>query len=138
KVYYDPTITYTPPPKADGTSYYTNYSWENGYRITSIPMSGVNLGEGNRDITQFTGEQHSYSDSFPFYTSFTTGSGKNKKTWYYFTFAVGPVSTSQTVYYLASEAQGCQPGLANCVTEDALDIRFSPAGVRAGTNVANW
>ena len=49
-VYYNPTITYTPPPKADGTSY------PNQTNITNVPEDGITGANGNIDLTNYNGK----------------------------------------------------------------------------------
>src|SRR5699024_8942995 len=122
-VYYDPTVEYTPPPRADGSSYpqYTN--------ITHVPADGFNTNWGYVDITRHEGDQRYYNESFDFYRRFG-----NK---YYFVFATGSVS-NQTMHYVASTNQGCASNLSHCVTENDTSGVAAPKGVRAGTNIANW
>ncbi|WP_426689339.1 PilC/PilY family type IV pilus protein [Rhodanobacter ginsengiterrae] len=63
-VYYSPNTTYSPPPKADGTSYAASPSltsaFKDGFRDTS-----------KVDITTFSGGNTYYARNFPYYTMFT-------------------------------------------------------------------
>ncbi len=122
-VYYDPTVEYTPPPKADGSLYpeYTD--------ITHTPFDGFSTYLSYENITTHPGSQQHYNNSFPFYRKVY---GKH-----YFVFATGNVS-SQTMHYVASSGQGCVSNLSHCVTEDDTSGAAAPEGIRAGTNIANW
>ncbi|OOG50294.1 PilC/PilY family type IV pilus protein [Rhodanobacter sp. C01] len=62
--YYNPSMTYSPPPKADGTFYTAPTS------ITSAYADGF-AGTGTTDITRFTGGNSSNAKTFPYYTMFT-------------------------------------------------------------------
>ncbi|EIL94879.1 pilus assembly protein [Rhodanobacter spathiphylli] len=63
-VYYNPNTNYSPPPKADGTSYPASPSltgaYKDGFRDTSTT-----------DITKFNGGNTTYARKFPYYTMFT-------------------------------------------------------------------
>ncbi|MBN8921948.1 MAG: pilus assembly protein PilY [Rhodanobacter sp. 68-29] len=61
--YYNPSVTYTPPPKADGTSYPASAG------LTSAYSDGF-AGTGATDITRFTGGNSTYARTFPYYTAF--------------------------------------------------------------------
>jgi type IV pilus assembly protein PilY1 len=62
--YYNPGVSYSPPPKADGTTYPASTS------LTSAYIDGF-AGTGATDITQFTGGNSSNAKTFPYYTMFT-------------------------------------------------------------------
>jgi len=49
-LYYNPAVTYTPPPKADG-SFYLNQT-----NITSVPVDGMTGAHGNIDLTNYNGQ----------------------------------------------------------------------------------
>ncbi|WEN16698.1 PilC/PilY family type IV pilus protein [Rhodanobacter sp. AS-Z3] len=63
-VYYNPTITYTPPPKADGSNYPASPSltgaYKDGFRDTSTT-----------DVTKYNGGNTTYARRFPYFTKFT-------------------------------------------------------------------
>lgn len=56
-VYYNPTITYTPPPNADGTSY-PNASFPDAW------VDGFNTGRGTADVTRYNGGSYNYFTRF--------------------------------------------------------------------------
>lgn len=62
--YYNPSVTYSPPPKADGTFYAVPTS------ITGAYTDGF-AGTGATDVTKFTGGNSSNAKTFPYYTMFT-------------------------------------------------------------------
>ncbi|MFK2876816.1 pilus assembly protein [Rhodanobacter hydrolyticus] len=61
--YYNPEVTYTPPPRADGSQYSSPAGLTNAY-TNGFAASGAT------DITQFTGGNSSYAKTFPYYTAF--------------------------------------------------------------------
>jgi type IV pilus assembly protein PilY1 len=63
-VYYNPGTTYSPPPKADGTSYPASPSLTSAYKDGFRDTSRV-------DITTFSGGNTTYARKFPYYTQFT-------------------------------------------------------------------
>lgn len=132
RVYYNPTIEYKAPPKADGVSPYPDIT-----DITDAPLDGFDTSLGRDNITRHAGTQRGYGNSFNFYHSVTTGSGRNQVTRYYFRFAVGPVSSSQTVYYVAPPGQTCGT-LTNCYDASHSGSPIAPPGVSAWKNIGNW
>lgn len=131
RVYYDPTTEYKPPPRADGT-FYPSYD-----NITNVPLDGLNPSWGWDDVTRHEGTQRGYSNSFAFYHRVNRGSTARPNWHYYFQFATGPINSSQTVWYVSPAGQSCGT-LTNCYSENDTSGAVAPAGVRAGTNIANW
>ncbi|WP_232823547.1 pilus assembly protein [Dyella sp. C9] len=153
-VYYNPAVTYSAPPKADGTFYNVSTT------LTSAVVDGfTNIGT-TVDLTQYALDS-SCSSSSPYtctanYESWSSGGNNGTKAsniafshvissgskkYYYFQFSVGAAtSTSPAIYYVASTAQGCVsvPSTATCVTETDISGKAAPSGVAAGTNIANW
>src|SRR6516225_3326016 len=89
-VYYNPTVTYTPPPQANGTPY-TSYS-----DITSVPENGFSTSSTSRDLTNFststlTGEAN--SDPYHFGMQYS---------------ATNTVTTTSTYSQTASGRTSCQ------------------------------
>nr|WP_199044221.1 PilC/PilY family type IV pilus protein [Dyella sp. ASV24] len=69
-VYYNPTVVYTPPPKASSGSY-TSYT-----DFTNVPVDGFNTSNGTANVTNYssndlTGENNSDSDTLSYSTSTT-------------------------------------------------------------------
>lgn len=132
RVYYNPSIEYKAPPKADGVSFYPNRE-----NITNAPLDGFNTGWGWDDITQHAGSQRGYSNSFDFFHRINDGTVSKPKYRYFFRFAVGPVNSSQTVYYVGPSGQSCA-GLTNCTTADHIGPPYAPPGVSVKRNIGNW
>ncbi|WP_239951347.1 pilus assembly protein [Dyella terrae] len=66
--YYNPTITYSPPPKADSTvASPDTYPASPG--LTSAYTDGF-TNTNTTDITQFVGGNNAYANTFPYYTTF--------------------------------------------------------------------
>lgn len=125
RVYYDPAIEYKAPPKADGVSFYPNIT-----DITSAPREGFAATPSLENITQ-------YSNNFAFHHRIDDGRRASPRYRYFFRFAVGPVDTTQTVYYVAPVGQSCA-GLTNCVNADHVGPPYAPAGVPVSRNIGNW
>lgn len=157
-VYYNPAITYTPPPTAAGGSYsvtttltgavvdgFTNTSTTVDLTTYAPDSSCGSSGNSNSSYT-CTGKYEAWSSggnsgtgysSIGFSHTVTNGTKK----YYYFQFSVGDAtSTSPAIYYVASKAQGCVsvPTGVTCVTDDDVSGKAAPKNVAAGTNVANW
>jgi type IV pilus assembly protein PilY1 len=62
--YYNPTITYSPPPKADGTFYNASLSLTGAYKDGFLDTSAT-------DVTKYIGGNTTYAQNFPYYTQFT-------------------------------------------------------------------
>jgi type IV pilus assembly protein PilY1 len=62
--YYNPTVTYSPPPKADGTFYPASPSLTGAYKDGFSDTSAV-------DVTSYTGGNSTYANTFPYYTTVT-------------------------------------------------------------------
>ncbi|MDE2154954.1 MAG: pilus assembly protein PilY [Xanthomonadaceae bacterium] len=164
-VYYNPTVTYTPPPKADGSSF------PNATSLTSAWINGFNQGAGTVDLTSYngssdtgqvnysTGGSYSYqtityqgikSDSACYnlavaqpgaYDYSYSNSSKVCTVYYYgsqpgfFQYSTGPAAGPYTVHYVADSSCGSQ---TNCVVASDTSGTSAPAGVAAGQNIANW
>lgn len=125
-VYYDPTKTYDPPPKAPGVSY-PNVSFTsaplNGYNATS---STVNLSTGYRalmDPYYFYG-QEKYCSSYS--NCYQTG------------YAVSPSGAATTAFYYTFDSANCSSAdvyKSSCYTMVKLD---SSATAAQKQNFANW
>ncbi|MDD3575913.1 MAG: PilC/PilY family type IV pilus protein [Halothiobacillus sp.] len=163
-VYYDPAIVYTPPVRADGTSYpsYTD--------ITQVPVDGFSSSLSNRDLTNYYENPISYSNSYtttnqvvyqpetwsqcashsndPDYYSRSYNYGHKRCTVSYrktigaFQYSTGPQSGPYTVHYVANSSCGT---LTPCVLASDTSGTDAPAfkvdGVTplsAGENIANW
>lgn len=124
-VYYNPTITYTPPVKVDGTLY------PNSPGLTSAWLDGFNPSNSNlTDLTNYTGYSSDNGVNIPLYYSTTDAKGNQ-----YFWFTKGS-SGSYTRYYVA--ASTCPKSASNCVTASDTSGVAAPSGVAAGQNIANW
>lgn len=123
-VYYNPAVTYTPAQKANGTSYPTS-SFPNAY---TNPFTSTST----TDLTKDTGSTGSGSFAFGDTISVTTGTGQNKVTTTYYAFAF---TVGSTVYHVSSN---CSAGFTNCYAPTDTSGTAAPAGVAAGTNIANW
>lgn len=153
-VYYDPTVTYTPPPTAIGGSYpsYTD--------ITKVPVNGFASTLSYKNLSNYSegGINHSsiwtevYTNvkksttcdahtADPYYFSHSYSSRYDRCTVTYkigegfFQYSTGPISGPYEVHYVAPTDCG---GLANCVTASDTSGTAAPVGVAAGANVANW
>lgn len=62
--YYNPTITYSPPPHADGTSYTLQTSLIGAYNDGFLDTTPV-------DVTRYTGGNNSYGSTFNYFTKLT-------------------------------------------------------------------
>lgn len=123
RVYYDPSVTYLPPPKANGTLY---PSYNN---ITNVARDGFGNTTTKVDLTN-------YSETFSHSSNKSYTCGKSTCYYRYFKFAIGNLST-QKVYNVAPASQGCQ-GMSNCVLDTDTSGVAAPSGVKVGENVANW
>ncbi|MDA3877025.1 MAG: hypothetical protein PF483_08040, partial [Halothiobacillus sp.] len=159
-VYYDPKRTYTPPIKADGTSY------PNATGLTSAWLNGFNTAQGSVDLTNYNGNQDtgwvnysapgptktttynnvSYNQCVDYYNSTpnVTGGNYNSKkdicTIYStdggaFQYSVGPAAGPYVVHYVANTNCG---SLTNCLLASDTSGTSAPAGIAAGQNIANW
>lgn len=165
-VYYDPTITYLAPPKADSTTsvpdMYPNNAATSFPNAWSSPLSGS---ASTQDVTQASGSIGNSSSgttgSFPFYDSFykqcdTNGNCNNYQfdAWSSsrpYTQSVSCLSSgtsciSAFAYTTGSASAGyvthyvatsCT-NIPNCVTAADTSGTSAPSGVAAGQNVMNW
>jgi len=124
-VYYNPTVTYMPPPKADGTSYLSATSSS----LTSAWINGFNHASGTVDLTSYGGW---YDTGYVNYSSSVYNDGENFR---YFQYSTGPASGPYTVHYVAASSCGSQ---TNCVVASDTSGTSAPAGIAAGQNIANW
>jgi len=62
--YYNPTVTYSPPPKSDGTFYNASPSLTGAYKDGFLDTSTT-------DVTKYTGGNTTYAKRFNYYTQFT-------------------------------------------------------------------
>ncbi|TAM60869.1 MAG: pilus assembly protein PilY [Rhodanobacter sp.] len=122
-VYYNPAVTYTPPPKADGTSY------PNATSLTSAWINGFNHGSGTVDLTSYTGW---YDTGWVNYSSSAYSDGERFR---YFQYSTGPAAGPYTVHYVAASSCGSR---TNCVVASDTSGTSAPAGIAAGQNIANW
>lgn len=164
-VYYNPTATYLPPLKADGTSF------PNAPSLTSAWIDGFHQGTGTVDLTSYhgaydtgnvdystSGGQVSQSITYQGITSEDAcsrkaaaqqgsynysykKSGKTCTVYYnvnqtsFFQYSTGPGAGPYTVYYVAASSCGTQ---TNCVAASDVTGAAAPAGIAAGQNIANW
>lgn len=167
-VYYDPTTTYTPPVKADGTSYpnYTN-------TFPMAPADGFNPGDSSSytNISSYFSptRYYRYFDYFPS-ADFSCPSGTTASTAYPgFCYssnlssnaAFAPGNGYYYYFQVCANNNVCSPGkvfkyatgttnvahyisstscsgVANCVLSSDTTGAAAPVGVPAGENVANW
>jgi type IV pilus assembly protein PilY1 len=114
-VYYDPTITYSPPIKADGTSY-------PNATFTSAWLDGFNTGNGTRDLSNNfqVGDGSAAQAAFYYKYSGTQTTAKLKN---YF-------NSSSTFYKECNSGIGSEPG-ASVFTKVVVDVAEQQ-------NFANW
>jgi len=124
-VYYNPTVTYVPPPKADGTSYLSATS----SNLTSAWINGFDHASGAVDLTSYSGW---YDTGYINYSSSVYSDGENFR---YFQYSTGPASGPYTVHYVAASNCG---SYTNCVVASDTSGTSAPAGIAAGQNIANW
>ncbi|MDD4887639.1 MAG: hypothetical protein PHO64_12075, partial [Thiomonas sp.] len=117
-VYYDTTVTYNPPIMADGT-HYTSYT-----NITSVPSDGFTT-DSSVNLTDYSEGGISYSA--------TAGQKKNRVR--VFQYSTGPAAGPYSVHYVASTNCGT---FSPCVLASDTSGAAAPAGIAAGTNIANW
>lgn len=158
-VYYNPTITYTPPVKADGTAY------PNAVSLVSAWLDGFNQAAGSVDLTNYNGSSDTgyvnysaattktdtyrnvtYDQCETYYntTPNVTGGNYNSKNktctitsteTSAFQYSVGPAAGPYVVHYVADTNCG---SLSNCVLASDTSGTSAPSGVPAGQNIANW
>ena len=161
-VYYNPTITYIPPVKADGTSY------PNANGLTSAWYDGFHSSNGSVDLTSYNGSYDTGYVNYSFSTSntqtasysnvssttcqkyynsqpgaynYSYNSGKKTCTFNYnvninyFQYSVGPPAGPYVVHYVAASTCGSQ---TNCVLASDTSGTSAPTGIAAGQNIANW
>ena len=140
-LYYNPTVTYKPPLKTDGSSY------PNANGLTQAWVDGF-AGGTQVDLTTYDGSYESY---FCYGGLCTGGSDVAFNTtqrylvkglWYsyydyfgVFQYSTGPAAGPYAVAYVASSS--CH-GISHCVTENDTSGIAAPVGVAAGQNIANW
>ncbi len=160
-VYYNPAITYLPPPTADGKGTYLaptglTSTWADGFAATKATV----------DLTNYTGSYE--TDNRIFFsptTSKTTSNVRNSSacdtlksndskaiansydaqtkicTLIYrsstnaFQYSTGPAAGPYVVRFVADTS--CT-GISNCVVASDVSGTAAPKGVAAGTNIANW
>jgi len=134
-VYYNPTVTYSPPPQVNGSPYPNNSAgaFPNAY---SDPVSANCTSScSTTDITRATG---SYGDSngsnsgnFNFYSTLSYSCGNRcTSSFYAFTYTGSDGNT----HYVASDCHG----VSNCVAASDTSGSAAPSGIAAGQNVMNW
>lgn len=123
-VYYNPTVEYTPPRYADGTSYisYTD--------ITSVKTDGFDTTSASINLTDYNGIPYDTGD-----VDYSTSKSSGGATVNLFQYSTGPASGPYTVKYVANT--NCR-SLSNCVIQSDTSGAAAPVGIRAGTNIANW
>ncbi|WHZ19226.1 MAG: Type IV fimbrial biogenesis protein PilY1 [Rhodanobacteraceae bacterium] len=144
-VYYNPTIIYSAPPKADSTTTSPDYYPSNN--VANFPNAYANpfFDTSTSNVTRATG---SYGDSngsnngnFNFYDSATYKynchkNGRNCSTGNAYAFAY--VGAGGSTYHV-TDATSCTNGkFANCIAATDTSGVAAPAGVPAGQNVMNW
>jgi len=163
-VYYNPTVTYAPPVKADGTSFpsatgltsawfngfsqsggsadLTNY---NGYNDTGYVNYSAFFSTGNKTTTYTNvtskGSCVNYYNNTPGAYKYSYNSDNEKCVIYYsngsnyFQYSTGPAAGPYVVHYVANSSCGTQ---TNCVLASDTSGTSAPAGIAAGQNIANW
>ena len=118
-VYYNPGVTYSPPPKADGTSYPASPGLATAYKDGFLDTSLT-------DVTQFTG-----GNKQPYFTKFTVTVSGSSVAKYYFTYTTG-TKPGYTQNYVG------QAG--DCALLSAVNLGQATCKDDAATqqNVANW
>ncbi|QEE24451.1 pilus assembly protein PilY [Rhodanobacter glycinis] len=136
-VYYDPAVTYTPPPKADSTSTAPDLFPSNS--ASSFPNAytdQIGGSTGTSDVTQASGSDGSgyYGNgTFNFYDSLSYGCNKHGRNCSSFN-AFAYTGSDGSTHYVASNCNG----VSNCVTASDISGVAAPANVPAGQNVMNW
>lgn len=165
--YYNPTVTYSPPPKANGTFYaaatgLTN-AWDDGFNtssgsedLTNYSSSKINYSATISDSTPsgYVGTATSNSNCYNIYND-TPGSyggytyqSSNKSctfsyyaTHQYFQYSTGSAAGPYAVHYVASTNCGALTSSStpiNCVLASDTSGVAAPSGIAAGQNIANW
>ena len=160
-VYYDPTATYSPPPKADSTAsvpdIYPNNaagSFPNAY---SSPLSASGA---TQDVTQASGlvgnSSGGTTGSFNFYDTYYKQCDVNGNCGNYqldtqgycqthtgcvsaFAYTTGSASAGYVTHYVASDCTNIPTSTtATCVNATDTSGAAAPSGIAAGQNVMNW
>ncbi|OIQ77365.1 neisseria PilC protein [mine drainage metagenome] len=119
-VYYNPTITYLPPPKVDGSLYPAN-------PVGNFPKAYQDPASGDTSFQNLT-SMYSYmyvGNYFKYYDK----NGDNRA----FAFTVQNGAT-YTNYHVSADCSG----FTNCYPPTDTSGLLAPAGVQAGTNILNW
>ena len=160
--YYNPTVTYVPPPNADGTFYPAATSltsaWADGFKtssgskdLTNYKNGSINYSATASITSSYNGTATSSSNCQSIYNSmagsggYTYNSGSCKfnyaTTYRYFQYSTGPATGPYAVHYVAvSDCGGLTSSSApiDCVLASDTSGAAAPAGVAAGQNIANW
>lgn len=118
-VYYNPTISYSPPVKANGSFY------PNAAGLTSAWVDGFHTSNGSVDLTSYNGNLDTGYVNYSYVTS------KQKA----FQYSTGAAAGPYTIHYVANTSCGT---LTNCVLAADTSGTSAPSGVTAGQNIANW
>lgn len=125
-LYYNPTVRYDPPPRADGSSYPVATG------LTSAWLNGF-TGGATVDLTTYHGA--SDSGAVDYSTTRTVSANGLVTPYAFFQYSLGPASGPYTIQLVAATDCG---GQTNCVLESDTSGVAAPAGVAAGQNIANW
>lgn len=132
-LYYNPSFTYTPPIKADGT-YYPNASFTGAYTngYSTAGKTPVNLSTSYKFIDEGSSGISSAADSTgaPAYYYIYTGSQTSKESQDY-------NSTTSTFFSECNSALDTSPG-SEVFTKVVVSASSGPGGTDEQTNFANW
>jgi type IV pilus assembly protein PilY1 len=134
-VYYNPTVTYSPPPQVNGSPYPNNAasSFPSAYSdpVGSACTSGCSTTDVTRASGSYGDSNGSNSGTFNFYTTLSYSCGKScTNNFNAFTYT----GSDGNAHYVASNCNG----VSNCVTASDTSGTAAPAGIAAGQNVMNW
>jgi type IV pilus assembly protein PilY1 len=136
-LYYDPTVTYSPPPTADSTTTTPKY-FNNRTDITNVPLDGFDATSKKVDLTTYDGSSEC-NDSNTCGSSkvdFNASSGLTN----YFQYSTGTAPGSYLVHYVAASSCGGldKTSTPDCVPASDTSGAAAPTGIAAGQNIANW
>ena len=136
-LYYDPTVTYSPPPTADSTTTTPKY-FNNRTDITNVPLDGFDATSKKVDLTTYDGSSEC-NDSNTCGSSkvdFNASSGLTN----YFQYSTGTAPGSYLVHYVAASSCGGldKTSTPDCVPASDTSGTAAPTGIAAGQNIANW
>lgn len=138
-VYYNPEVTYTPPPKAEEGDSYPEYAADdisNG----DLPESGFDKYDDHTTLIEEIDGKPQFAihnggkKVCRFFQCHYEGGA------YFFQYATKDAAGNYVKHYVAANSSDCgdAPDPGRCVGANDTSGESAPPGVAAGTNIANW